>query len=267
MTSLFHFQLILSFIIGGAVIATLSFIAEKTPKHIAGVILSLPSTVVISFMFIAWTTSPQAIGDIVPGTMITGSTVMLFAITYVYLAKIKLQKIYSMPIAIVESLSVWAIFSLPFAIIKFDNLPLSIIIYIIVITISFYILTVRNNCKTNVPTRSYSIMQKIGRAVFAGSVITLAVYLSKTVHPFWGGIFSGFPAVYTSTFIIMHWYYGPDMLQKITKAVPKGSLVYVPYILISGFSFPTFGIWLGSLVAYLGSIIVFFIIKKTASNC
>ena len=91
-------------------------------------------------------------------------------------------------------------------------------------------------------------------------VITLAVYLANVLSPFWGGIFSGFPAVYLSTFTILYWYYDSDMLFKIGKAIPLGSLVYTPFIIAAIFTFPAFGIIFGTLAAYAVALVGFFIL-------
>ena len=95
MTNLFYIQLITSFIAGGITIAGLSYFAERAPKKIAGIVISLPSTVVITYIFIGWTLSAEDVGRIAPATLMMGGVVQLFAIVYIYLSKIKLPKILS----------------------------------------------------------------------------------------------------------------------------------------------------------------------------
>lgn len=55
--TLFIIQLITSFLVGGAVIALLSFIAERVHKRIAGIVLAFPTTVALGFFFLGWTLS------------------------------------------------------------------------------------------------------------------------------------------------------------------------------------------------------------------
>ena len=262
MNNLFLIQLILSFFVGGIAIATLSFIAERTSDKIAGVVLSLPSTVVITFIFIGWTTSAQTVSDIVPTSIAADGSVMIFTIVYLYLSKIKLPKIYSILLSFSGGVLTWLTLSIPFTFIKFDNLLIPLIIAIIDISIVYYLLTIKNNVTPYIKPIIYTTMQKIGRAVFTGSIICLAVLLSKIINPFWGGIFSGFPAAFSSTFIILHWYYGSNMLFKVGKSVAAGSLVYLSYIIAVHWTCPAFGIIGGTITAYMVSLVIFFFIMK-----
>lgn len=262
MTNLFYIQLITSFFVGGIAIALLSFFAEKANKKIAGIILSLPSTVVISYFFIGWVLSPQAVSDIVPTSLAADGSVLMFTIVYIYLSKIKLGRILSIITSVTGGLTTWFVLSIPLAVIKFDNLVLSLGIYFIAVLVSYYFLTYKNKIENSPVNLTYTNSQKVGRAIFVGLIISLAVLLSKIINPFWGGIFSSFPAAFLSTFVVLQWYYGSKMLFKIAKAVPAGSIVYVTYILIVHWSFPAFGIIFGSISAYAISLIIFFILRK-----
>ena len=58
---LFWIKLILSFFIGGTYIAFTIWIAEKFGSKIGGIILGLPSTTLVSLIFIAWTQDVSAL--------------------------------------------------------------------------------------------------------------------------------------------------------------------------------------------------------------
>ena len=108
----------------------------------------------------------------------------------------------------------------------------------------------------------YSLIQKICRGIFAGFIISSAVFLTKVLHPFWGGVFTCFPAVFTTTFIILHWYHGPTMIHKIVKTIPIGSTLYVIFALACIYTFPNYGIILGTISAYLISLIFFLLLYR-----
>jgi hypothetical protein len=266
MTNLFYIQLITSFIAGGITIAGLSYFAERAPKKIAGIVISLPSTVVITYIFIGWTLSAEDVGRIAPATLMMGGVVQLFAIVYIYLSKIKLPKILSIIISLLGGLTIWFLFSLPVVFTQFSDVWLSLLGYALLTIVSYFFLTKKNNIVTNHTLITYSNAQKVGRAIFAGIIITLAVFLSKTLNPFWGGIFGGFPAVYISTFITLHWYYGSDMLFKVAKKIPEGSIVFIAFIFASHWTYPAFGIFGGTVLAYIVSLIFFFILMKLKKN-
>ncbi|OGH90785.1 MAG: hypothetical protein A2479_01845, partial [Candidatus Magasanikbacteria bacterium RIFOXYC2_FULL_39_8] len=223
MSKLFIYQLIISFFVGGFVIALLGYIAERANKKIAGSILSLPSTALIAYIFMAWTVSPSAAAQVVPATIAANLAVSLFTIAFVYLSKIKLPRIYSIILSFLGALAIWSSIAIPIAIFKFSHIVASLILYSIGLIMGYYFLTKKNNAPEHIAPLTYSLWQKIGRALFAGSIITLAVYLSKTLHPFWGGVLSSFPATYSSTFIILRWYYDPGMLSKVARSIPFGS--------------------------------------------
>ena len=109
MDRLFIVQLITSFVVGGSFIAFMSFIAEKASERIAGMIISLPATIAISFFFIGWALSPQKVAEIAPVLPVMEGVVMLFAVTYLYLSKIKLKKLASITLCLAGGLFVWFI--------------------------------------------------------------------------------------------------------------------------------------------------------------
>lgn len=262
MSRLFIIQLIASFLVGGSLIALLSFIAERSSERIAGMIISLPSTAAVSLFFIGWTLSPETIALIAPLAPLTASIIILFTITYLYLSKIQTKK----PLAILwcatGSVCVWLLLSLPLAILQFSHWPLALLVYGCTFVIGYYFITVRNHQPSLQNVIRYTTVQKIQRAIIAGGIITLAVFLSKVVNPFWGAIVSYFPVAYLTTFIILHWHYDSAFLFKVWKNSPLGSLVFITYPLVAMYTFPAFGIIIGTLTAYAASLVMFMVLRK-----
>jgi len=167
-----------------------------------------------------------------------------------------------MLICTLGGLIAWFVIAVPLAIIKFDNLYLSLSGYLVLLLTAFYFLTVSPKQKAlHIPLK-YSVWQKIGRAIFAGSIITLAVFLSKTLGPFWGGIFSIFPAVFLSTLTIVYWHYDSLFLFKMWKNAPIGSVIFTLYPITAIYTFPAFGIWGGTFASYSICLLLFFALRK-----
>ncbi len=258
MDDVLFLKILLSFFVGGTVIATLGWWAEHADRKIAGVVIFLPSTVVISYFFIGWTSGIQAVVAAVPATVVTAAAVQCFTIAYYYLSQIPFgDRRNSLAVSITGALSAWFFIAVPIAHFRFSNLPLAIVAYIISVIGSYYLLTVRNIGELKHERLIYSHSQKIGRAVFAGSIISLAVVFTKILSPFWGGAFSTFPAVFTSTFLLLHWYHGHDMLAKVMKKIPLGSAIYVIYVITCLFTFPRFGLVGGTIVSYTMCLVLF----------
>ncbi len=68
MDNIFIIKLITSFFVGGSLMTLLSFIVEKVDEKISGIILSFPSMSLLSFFFLGWTLSSQAVANIIPTT-------------------------------------------------------------------------------------------------------------------------------------------------------------------------------------------------------
>lgn len=190
---------------------------------------------------------------------------MLFCITYLYCSDHIKTKLKSIVLSTILSLFVWFLLAIPLAIFKFDNIWFSVSIYALLTLIAYYFITIKPNKSSQHIYYQYSMKQKLLRAVFAGSIITLAVYLSRTLGAFWGGIFSAFPAVYLSSLIILHWHHNTDTLFRVWKHAPKGSIVFALYALSAIYTFPAFGIWVGTIVSYAMSALVFYAIIKLSS--
>jgi len=80
MDNLFALQLITSFFVGGSLIALLSFIAERASEKMAGVIISLPATISISYFFIGWVLSPVKVAEIAPAAPVLAGGTLMFAV-------------------------------------------------------------------------------------------------------------------------------------------------------------------------------------------
>lgn len=264
MNKLFVIQLIVSFIVGGGVIALLSFIAEKANKRVAGIILAFPTTAALGFFFLGWTLSPEAVAEIVPATLIPLGLSVLFAAVYAYIAeysaKIIKSKIWQIIVSFVVSIGLWFALAIPIIILELNRLAVGVAGYAFLILVTHLLLKRKNYDKP--VTLTYTFGQKIGRATFAGFIVFLVVLLGKMLSPFWGGMFAMFPAAYSSLLMILHWYYGPKSLFPTMQKVAVGSLSIFAYAITTMFVFPTFGFIIGTLFAYAVSLVVTLLLMK-----
>lgn len=259
MDKIFLIQLVTSFFIGGTAIAVLSIFAERVHERIAGIIISFPTTIALSFFFIGWAISPEKVVEVAPVIPFMEGVVMIFTVVYLYLSKIKISKIPSMALCVFGSLSVWFVLTLSLVVVQISNIWISLAGYIVLTAIAYYFITFKSHTISVYSALRYSNLEKIGRAIFAGAVIALSVYLSKTLGPIWGVVFGAFPAVYLSTMTIVYWHYDSPYLFKVWKNSPLGSMVFLIYALSVMYTFPAFGLIWGTLVSYLISGVLMFI--------
>lgn len=250
-------QLVVSFFAGGSLITILSLIAEKTNQHISGIIMMFPTTLVLGFLFLGLTTSADNVSIVIPATLIPLGIIIFSSVIYIYssilIAEYVSNKIPQILCSLLISTVVWFVLASPFAIYKFSNIFIGVIGFFAIIAATHVILH-RNNVELNLTRPKYTKMQIAIRAVFTGSIVATVVFLGKTLNPFWGGIFTMFPAATFATLIILHFYYDPQQLFYFMKNAPLGSISLFLYAISVMLLFPTIGIWAGTFVSYCISL-------------
>ncbi len=266
MSTTFQLQLLTSFIVGGSAVTILTLIAERANPQVAGIILSLPSNMAVSLFFIGWVLSPSAVAVAAPAIPISLGISMFFTAIYVVLAqKIHGKKSLVIISCISISLAIWFLLALPVALFKLTYLVPSLLGYIVLTVLAHVLLRLGPEPSGENVRVQYTGTQKLGRALFAGAVIAFIVYLSKTLGPVWGGVFSVFPAANSSTLLILHWQRDADVLKKVSRNMPLGSPIFLVYLLVAVLTFPFLGIILGTIVCYLVSFIALLIYLKLLS--
>ncbi len=258
MNKLFFIQLAASFVVGGTGITLLTFIAEHSSARDAGIVLAFPSTGALSFFFLGWAVSPEAVAHAVPATFIPLGLTVLFPVIYTYVAHATSGSTANKAFRIILTFSLstlfWFAFALPAAIFKLSNLSIGIAGYAVLAVLAHVLLSGRKYSKST--ALSYTAAQKIGRAAFVGFVVVTVVFLGKRLDIFWGEILAMFPAAFSSTIMVLHWYYGPESLFAAARKIPIGSLSICVYSVAAMYSFPKFGFVIGTIIYYAASVVV-----------
>ncbi|NDF12325.1 MAG: DUF3147 family protein [Proteobacteria bacterium] len=247
-----HFQQILaSFLVGGLFVALQSFVAERVSARTAGVVLTIPSTIGISFFFIAWTLSPGEVPTIAPTSMMGLVSSLIFTLTYVAIAELcGGRRFPAIALCPIMGLGLWCVSAHYWATKHIVNLPFALLTLSTAATAAHLILNRTRHVRINAVKMRYSTGQKIARAIFSGAVIACSVWLAKAFGPFWGGVLAAFPASNLSALLILHWYHDSRFVVTICRAMPLGYSSQIVFILTSSLSFPTFGSVGGCAVAY-----------------
>lgn len=257
MTTVLLAQILVSFFVGGSLITLLSLIAEKTNQHISGIIMMFPTTLVLGFFFLGLTTNAENVSNVIPATLIPLGIVIFSSVIYIYcsmfyVSKIK-NKIPQILCSLLTSILIWFILASPFAIYKFSNKLVGVTGFLIIVIITHLILRSKNY-ELNIIRLKYTKRHIFVRALFTGTIIATVVLLGKTLNPFWGGIFTMFPAATFATLIILHFYYEPRQLFYFMKSAPIGSISLFIYAISIMLLFPKLGIWGGTLISYVISL-------------
>lgn len=250
---MFILKTIISFVVGGLLISTQSIISERVPLKWRGVILTLPTTSTIAFLFIGLTKQSADVVEVAKFFPASLAVCYIFVLFFALFYKIGLflQSIFSFLI--------WSVCA--FVIINYPphSFITSIFIYSIPAIIIAYILIKKLPQKPNLVPIPFSLNLLLLRSLIGGSIVATAVVLAKLLGNIWGGLFSAFPAAFTSTFFIYYFAHGKEIIPSVAKSLFfPGSIGYIIYTLAIAYSFPHYGVWIGSILSYL-VVIIFFI--------
>jgi uncharacterized membrane protein (GlpM family) len=239
-------HLVLALAVGSLWVSIITIIAEKKGSILGGILGGLPSTSAFSFFFIGINQSSNA--------AVQATTVfpLAFGITSAYLFFYAFFAQKGVIRGITFSLFIWFATSALIVTFGLSNFTFSLIggIAISVLTYFFFKKLKLQNLKGE--KKTYKFHEIILRGVGAGSLVLLSVLLSQIGGPVLGGIAAAFPAVFTSTLVILNRSRGTEFSRAMTKPlVLSGILTIIPFSVAVRYLFPILGIWLGTLISYL----------------
>lgn len=238
--------LFLAFAVGSLWVSIITVIAEKRGSVLGGILGGLSSTSAFSFFFIGINQSSNA--------AVQATTVfpLAFGVTsaYLFFYAFFAQKGFIRGITV--SLLIWFSASALIVFSGLSDFAFALIggTVISVLTYFFFKKLKLQNLKGE--KKVYKFYEIILRGVGAGSLVLFSVFLSQFGGPVLGGIAAAFPAVFTSTLVILNRSRGTEFSRSMTKPlVLSGILTIIPFSVAVRYLFPSLGIWLGTLVSYL----------------
>ena len=249
-------QVVLPFTLSAIIVILIMYIAERYGTKIGGIFGTLPSTIVIAFIFIALN---QNVDFAAKSAAVVPAELGINVIFLLLFALLVHRSIY---VAFFGSLTIWIILSLLLFIFNLENIFISISIYIIIIIITIIVLErVKKIPSSGNVTVHYNLSKIALRGILAGTVISIAVILSN-VGAIISGIFSVFPAILSSTMIISFREHGPKFAAGMAKSMTIGISSVAVYAAAIHFLFPVYNIYIGTFAAYIVSIVVTLTIFK-----
>lgn len=257
MDNSFLIKLLLSFFIGGGWAIFATVVVDKLGSKIGGQIVGLPSTALFGFFFIAWTQNPQAAVSATTVAPAAFGATVLFLIVFIYLLKNNIG------FTLFASFLIWLIVSSIFIITGFNNFLVSLLIYIILLLSSYFFVEKILKVKS-LPSKKIVYTSSIifFRGLLSGIMVSLVVLIAKLGDPIIGGILSAFPALFTSTLIIVYVSQGADFSKGFAKNVMLGTINIVVYTVAVRFTYVPFGIFLGTATSIIASLLSSFFIYQ-----
>jgi len=246
-------KVILSLIIGIVWVVVSTYIAERVSGKLGGLIVGLPSTAVISILFIGLTqgvTNAMIASVIVP---FSSGLYCFYFITFLLLTK------KGFAIGFIGSLIVWFLFATISSMYSPNSIITSVTVWLLLDTACIW-WTVKNIHINNtlIPKKIISSPLWL-KAILTGSIICLIVIIGKIAGPKWGGVFATFPALTISTFLITIKSGGVEFTRLIAKNVLISTTTTISlFAILCYFLYPITGVILGTVFAYLGLLIISF---------
>ena len=259
MFSLF-FQAVIPFILSAIVVIIIMYIAEKYGSKTGGILGTLPSTIVVAFIFIAYNEGnifASEAASVVPAEL---------GINVIFLFVFSLLVHKSSSLAFIITFIIWAFLSSLLIIFNMNNVYLSLVIYLLSVSFAFLLLEHKKQIPSIGKIKVENSFRKIiFRGFLAGIVIAISVLLSN-IGSVISGVFTVFPAILFSTMLICVREHGADFAAGMAKSMVLGLSSVATYATIIHFLYPEYGVIIGSIVAYILSffvtIIIFLFRKK-----
>ena len=244
-TQLLHVALV--FTVGSLWVTLVTVITERWGSVIGGVLGGLPSTSAFSFLFIGLYQSTDAAVEATTVFPLAFGVTCAFLFFYAYFAKKSFVQ------GIVISLIIWLAASAAIAILGINEFVLPLVGGLVISALTYVAfmkkLKLPNLRGKHKPFKPHEIVL---RGVGAGALVAISLQLSQIGGPILGGIAAAFPAVFTSTIVILNHSMGTEFSRNVTKPLAlSGTLTIFPFTIAVRLLFPNIGVWQGTLIAYL----------------
>ncbi len=248
--------------LAGVWVSGATLFAERLGSKKAGLITNLPSNIVLSLIFMALTSGPSYAAQTTRGIPIGMAIDTIFVLAFILALR------WGLWAALAISFSVWATAAFIFVQLlpPFGTLG-SLLFYAAVLAIC-YVLADRRMAIRMVPRKptQFSWKQLAIRGLFAGTVVAGAVTVAQFAPPYMTGIVATFPAVLSTTLVILTLGQGRDFARATGKILIVTSSNIIVYAAVVGATFEHLGPWIGSALAFCASLAYIAILSRVVAK-
>ena len=223
----------------------LTFIAERASTRVAGVLTGAPVGVVVVYFFVGYDMGTDYAVASVPYGIVSFTATLFFVLTY-FLASSALRWAGS----VVSTLLASGVFVAVAALLA--EVAFSIVGGIALTTgAAIAAMWLFRRITLVAVTRPVRITPRllVVRGAFAALLIVGVISLGKALGPRWAGLLAGFPVTLLPTLLIIHLTYGAASTHALIRNFPLGVVSIVLYVASVAITFPTLGVFGGSLAS------------------
>ncbi len=254
---------LIKILVSVSMVVTLSLIAEHVSPRVAGILSGYPLGAALSLFFIGFEAGPGFASDSALYTSIGLVGIQSFIYFY-YLASRRLKNRKKWLNIFVSSVAgtagytgtIFVCHNLRATVFMSLAIPLASILLFRFLLKDIKDIKIENRLSLNMPLL-------LGRAIFSGAIIVLITSAARWVGPRWAGLFSAFPITLFPVMVIVHFSYRLEHVHTLIKNVPDGLVSLFVYAMVIHFTYPSLGIYWGTLIAYFFATIYLVLIHTT----
>ncbi len=232
--------------------------ADKFGPKVGGLITGMPSTMLFSLFFIAWTQGETTAVEATTIMPIIIGVECIFILVYIFLV----QK--NFILALLTAYGTWFICAIGVYLLHLKEYSHSVISYIFLTIICAFIAIKFTKFQTsNSKKIIYTPRIILTRGLISGVIVAFIVLLSKLLGPTIGGMFAGFPAMFLSTIIITYKTHGAGFSAQTMKTTIFSVSSLVVYSIVVRYTYVPYGFVLGTLVSVFVTLIYSYLLYKT----
>ena len=234
--------------------------------------MALPSTMLVSFIFIAHINGVESLIQSIPRIPYALIGSILYVLVY-FLSARTLEP-FQIPLSLKIFLSwiianlCWIIFPILSTQFPQDNIWFSFSIYLIaVVIIQPIFIWISNKYPNQNKPHKMTKSELLFRVCFSGTIVALALILSKTAGSYWGVIIgASYPASFGSQLIIFQRRYPASFLVNAIRVIPIGLIPLIIFTISVSYTYQPLGIFIGTLLSIIFCLITAWLISQSSKR-
>ncbi|NQV83275.1 MAG: hypothetical protein HQ494_05590 [Rhodospirillales bacterium] len=254
---MFDTLLLAKILSSGGIVLGLSLLAERVGPRVAGVLSGAPLGVVMVFFFLGHEIGTDTIIASIPHAIagLTGTLVFVYAYYRTSLWPFRFG------ILISPIVSVAAFFGVALVLSRISFTHASALVFTAgaSITAGLFFRSRIDNLRISWRVRMTPLV--IGFRVGLSTVFVVsAISLAKILGSAWTGLLIGFPMTLLPLLLIVHMTYSREHAHALIRNFPIGIVGLIIYLLSLPFTFPAFGVTLGTVASLSASCLYFLVL-------
>ena len=251
--------IVITSLLAGIVAIAATVAVERLGGRLGGLIATLPTTIVPAtwgFAAVSEGLPVTALAAVPMGMLVNAAFLWCWRIVPLYLPTWSMPK--RLITMVVISLSTWLVLALTSLYIGTATgiSPLTLGLGALGLHVILAIYTNWESAPAPKGTRPVKFVALISRGALAATAIAAAVAIASSGFPVAAGVASVFPAIFLTTMVSLWWSQGEAVPLGAVGPIVLGSIVVSIYALLAIWTFDLFGVTVGTIVAWVGSVLL-----------